>query len=60
MNTMRAPTHNVNVIIPRAGRVPSSEILVDELLTWCPVKSAEKRLNSDHIASLIADALAGR
>jgi hypothetical protein len=54
-----APKHNVNVVIPRAGRVPSMQLLNDVVL-FHHVPSAEcsQVIRANHIATLIADELA--
>lgn len=54
-----APKHNVNVIIPRAGRAPSLQLLNDVVLFHhVPSAACSQAIRTNHIANLIADALA--
>ncbi len=57
-----APKHNVNVIIPRAGRLPSDAIalLSSAVLTIAPSRHDDRILRADMISALIDNALAAR
>lgn len=46
-------------IIPRAGRLPQDIALIDSLatLSFCPVRSVQRRVASDSIAKMISDVL---
>lgn len=57
-----APKHNVNVVIPRAGRLPSdaSALLTGAVLTIAPSRHDDRILRADMIHALIAGALASK
>lgn len=48
-----------NAVMPRTARIPSDFALLDSVasLSFCPVKSAERRERGDHIARLISETL---
>lgn len=47
------------VILPRAARLPSDIGLLSSVaeMSFCPVKSVERRVRADYLAVLISDAI---
>ncbi len=57
-----APKHNVNVIIPRAGRLPSdvAALLSSAVLSLSPSAHDDRILRTDRIQALIDSARTAR
>jgi hypothetical protein len=59
MSNATALKTNINVVIPRAGKLPSDIAMVRgmSVLAISPSKSDDRILRADHISSLIVAAL---
>ena len=62
MNNATALRSNINVVIPKASKLPAGiEMLATVAsLEFCPVKSVSQRVRADYIMSLIDSELLDR